>query len=186
VRPRASADAPFAREIAAAPVLVFSTGRSMAAHDYTSLAEDLASHGYVVVGVESPQLSRFVLPGGEPIPPLPPPPLEVLQRFDRADAFFEPMIDLVAEDLRYVRQRLSDLDGGDPILEGHLSLDAIGMMGHSNGALAGSRACARQPECRAFLGIEGTQAREVRKQGIDKPYALLISEQSLGYDKENV
>ena len=60
------------------------------------------------------------------------------------------------------------------------------MMGHSNGALAASRACADDRRCRTFLGIEGTQARDIRKEGTRKPFGLLISEESLGQDSENV
>jgi hypothetical protein len=67
-----------------------------------------------------------------------------------------------------------------------LDLGRLAMMGHSNGALAASRACAEEGRCRAFLGIEGTQTREIRKKGVAKPHALLISRQSLGYDAENV
>jgi hypothetical protein len=186
VRPTASPEAPFSAALGRAPTIVFSTGRSMAAYDYTSLAEDLASHGYVVVAVNSPQLSRFFLPGGDQIQPFPPPPLSALQHFDSADVLFEPMVALVAADLRFVVQRLEGLDRSDPILNGHIDLERVGMSGHSNGALAGSRACAQEPRCRAFFGIEGTQAREIRKRGIRKPYGLLISDASLGFDAENV
>jgi hypothetical protein len=186
VRPKALREAPFAAGLGRASVIVFSTGRSMAAYDYTSLAEDLASHGYVVVAVNSPQLSRFILPGGDQVPPFPPPPLTALQHFDSADVLFEPMVEVVAADLRFVVQRLARLDRSDPILKAHLDLDHLGMSGHSNGALAGARACAEEPRCRAFLGIEGTQTREIRKQGIRKPFGLLISDESLGFDAEGV
>lgn len=169
-----------------APLLVFSTGRSMAAYDYTSLAEDLASHGYVVVGVNSPGLSRMTNAKGEPIPPLPAPPLPVLQHFDQADAYFDPMVRDVDADLRFVVAHLASANRSDSLLAGHLDLRRLAMMGHSNGALAASRACAQDSRCRAFVGIEGTQTREIRKQGTRKPYLLLISDTSLTYDAEGV
>lgn len=158
----------------------------MAPYDYTAIAEDLASDGWVVVGVASPRLSRFIREDGAPIAPMPAPSIRVLQHFDSADVYFEPMVRTVAADLRLVVRKLEVVDQMDPILRGHLDLDRLAMMGHSNGALAASRACAEEGRCRAFLGIEGTQTREIRKHGVSKPYALLISDQSLGYDAENV
>jgi hypothetical protein len=177
---------PFSRALRRAPVLVFSTGRAMAPYDYTAIAEDLASHGYVTVGVASPRLSRFIREDGAPITPAPAPPVRFLQHFDSADVYFEPMVHAVAADLRFVVRKLEALDRTDRILRGHLDLGRLAMMGHSNGALAASRACAEEGRCLAFLGIEGTQTREIRKQGVSRPYALLVSDQSLSYDAENV
>jgi hypothetical protein len=177
---------PFSRALRRAPVLVFSTGRAMATYDYTAIAEDLASHGWVIVGVASPRLSRFIRDDGAPIAPMPPPPIRFLQHFDSADVYFEPMVRAVAADLRFVVRKLEVVDRTDQTLRGHLDLGRLAMMGHSNGALAASRACAEEGRCGAFLGIEGTQTREIRKQGVSKPYGLLISDQSLGYDAENV
>jgi hypothetical protein len=158
----------------------------MAPYDYTTIAEDLASDGWVVIGVASPRLSRFIREDGNPIAPMPAPSIRVLQHFDSADVYFEPMVKSVAADFRFVVGKLEVANRMDPILRGHLDLDRLAMMGHSNGAIAASRACAEEERCRAFLGIEGTQAREIRKQGVSKPYALLISDQSLGHDAENV
>jgi pimeloyl-ACP methyl ester carboxylesterase len=158
----------------------------MAPYDYTAIAEDLASHGWVTVGVASPRLSRFIRDDGSPIAPMPATPVRFLQHFDSADVFLEPMAHAVAADIRFVVRKLELVDRTDTTLRGHLDLGRLAMMGHSNGALAASRACAEEGRCRAFLGIEGTQTREIRKQGASKPYALLISDQSLGYDAENV
>ena len=48
------ADAPLAAGGAPHPVLVFAPGLGLAASDYTTIAEDLASHGYIVVGFDDP------------------------------------------------------------------------------------------------------------------------------------
>ncbi|HEX5032801.1 MAG TPA: hypothetical protein VFX78_15260 [Candidatus Eisenbacteria bacterium] len=186
VRGHARRSPRFARKVKRAPVLLFSTGRSLSAYDYTSMAEDLASHGYVVVGVNSPGLSRYWRPDGVQVPAQRPPSIRVLQKFDSADVVLEPMIRDVSADLRFALGRLEQADRSDPILKDHLDLKRIAMAGHSNGAIAASRACAGDERCRAYFGIEGTQAREVRKGGVTKPFALLISDQSLGFDAENV
>ncbi len=186
VETHARMQVPFAASLTSAPVVVLSTGRVMAAYDYTSIAENLASHGLIVVGVNSSLLSRMFLTDGNVIPPLPAPPLSVLQHFDSADVYFEPMVQAVAGDLAFVLKRLSEMNQSDAVLRHRLDLNRLGMMGHSNGAIAASRACAVERRCQGFLGIEGTQTRELRKNGVTKPYALLISDQSLGFDTENV
>jgi dienelactone hydrolase len=185
VRPHARKAAPLAERIGRAPILILAPGRIAAASDYTALAEDLASHGYVVVGVNSPGHSKIFRPDGtlEPVRFGPMPPSSYPDGFD---ALQEPMNALVGEDLRFALAQVDSLDRSDPMLGGHLALDSIGMMGHSNGAMAGSRACAAEPRCKAFLGIEGSQTREIRLGGNDKPFGLVYGEETLSFDTQGV
>lgn len=65
VRPHAIAEAPIAGTRQRYPVVLFSHGLGMVSFLYTSILEDLASHGYIVVGVEHPYFSSALqLPGG--------------------------------------------------------------------------------------------------------------------------
>ena len=181
VRTHSFARAPFPPGVTRAPVIVFATGRSTATFDYTTLGEDLASHGYIVVGVDSPHHSKVVLPDGTLMPVRFPSmgPSTYPNGFDTAQA---PMNRLVSADLRFVVQRLTQLDRDDPVLRGHLDLARVGMAGHSNGGMAGSRACAEESRCRVFFSIEGMQTRDLRLGGVNKPYGLLYSEQTLSFD----
>jgi hypothetical protein len=181
VRTHSYLGAPFANGAARAPVIVFATGRSTATFDYTLLGEELASHGYIVVGVDSPFHSKVVLSDGTLAPIRFPAmgPSTYPNGFDPAQ---EPMNTLVSADLRFVLHRLVALDREDTLLRGHLDLARVAMGGHSNGGMAGSRACAAEPMCRAFFSIEGMQTREIRLAGTDKPYGLLYSEQTLSFD----
>ena len=185
VRSHARDAAPFAEGIRRAPVLVLAPGRVAAASDYTALAEDLASHGYVVVGIDSPGHSKIFRADGalEPVRFGPMPPASYPDGFDQLQ---EPMNLLVGGDLRFALAQLDALDRSDPLLRGHLALDSVGMVGHSNGAMAGSRACAAEARCRAFLGIEGSQTREIRLGGNEKPFGLVYGEQTLSFDTQGV
>ena len=174
-------------EAQAAPVILFSTGRAAAATDYSALAEELASHGFVFAVVESPDHSRMALLDGTAVPATAwAPTRAMLEDFARADSFFEPMNATVSADMRFVLARLQQEARTDRALRVAMDLGRVGMSGHSNGAMAAARACAAEPRCHAFLGIEGTQSREIRKNGVAKPYGLLISDLSLSYDKEGV
>jgi hypothetical protein len=187
VQTHSVADAPFAGAARPAPVIIFSTGRATTAFAYTTLAEELASRGFVFAVVESPDHSAMTLADGTVVPATAwVPTRAMLEDFSRADEFFEPMNATVSGDMRFVARRFEALNRGDTRLRGAMDLQRLGMAGHSNGAMAGARACATEPLCRAYLGIEGTQPREIRRNGINKPYGLLISDQSLSYDREGV
>jgi predicted dienelactone hydrolase len=47
------------------PVALLSHGWQGTRSEYTSFAEDLASHGYAVFGVDHPYMGRIALPDGE-------------------------------------------------------------------------------------------------------------------------
>ena len=181
VRSHSAAGAPFAEGSGRAPVIVFATGRSTGSFDYTALGEELASHGYIVLGVDSPHHSKVVLPDGTLAPVRFPSmrPSTYPSGFDSAQV---PMNALVSADLRFVLGRLGAIDRDDPLLRQRLDPERVGMAGHSNGGMAGSRACAAERMCRVFLGIEGMQTRELRLGGVDKPYGLVYSEQTLAFD----
>ena len=181
VRTNGSGRAAFDTAIARAAVIVFVPGRSTATFDYSALGEELASHGYVVVGVDSPHHSKVVLADGSLAPIRFPSmgPSTYPSGFDSAQA---PMNRLVGGDLRFVLQQLAAINRDDAVLRGRLDLSRVGMAGHSNGGMAGSRACAQEPICKTFLGIEGMQTRELRLAGVPKPYGLVYSEQTLAFD----
>jgi len=68
----------------------------------------------------------------------------MLEDFSRADDFFEPMNATVSGDMRFVVRRFEALNRGDTRLRGAMDLQRLGMAGHSNGAMAGARACATE------------------------------------------
>ena len=185
VRTNAQLRPPFDATPPRAPVIIFATGRTTGTFDYSTLGEDLASHGYIVIGVDSPHHSKVVQSDGTLAPIRFPsmPPSTYPNGIDTAQA---PMNQLVSSDLRFVVGQLARLDRDDAVLRGHLDLARVGMAGHSNGAMAGSRACALESICRTFLGIEGQQTREVRQAGSDKPYGQIYSEQTLSFDTARV
>ena len=185
VRTHSYADVPVAIGLTRAPVIVLAPGRSTATFDYTTLGEDLASRGYIVVGVDSPHHSKVVLADGT-LAPIRFPAMGPNTYPNGIDSAQAPMNALVSADLRFAFGRLQQLNQSHAILRGHLDLTRVGMFGHSNGGMAGSRACALETICRAFFSVEGQQTREIRLNGVDKPYGLLYSEQTLSFDTAGV
>jgi predicted dienelactone hydrolase len=122
------------------PVVLFSPGSGWLPTDYSLLLEDLASHGYVVVGLAGPSLACVVrLPDGR----------EVTQ----AQAVPER---LAVEDLLFARAQLASLDSAeDSPVRGRLDLGRLAALGHSLGGVAAVAACAEAPGLRACMNLDG-------------------------------
>ncbi|MGV9879662.1 alpha/beta hydrolase family protein [Streptomyces sp. NPDC003006] len=124
------------------PVLVYSPGGGDSRTLGTTLAEDLASHGRVVVLVDHPgDASQVELPTGMRTTVLIGPP---------DPATFRTMIDTRIADLRLVLDRLSDLPLA-PVMD----LCRIGLYGHSAGGTAAVYAAHHDRRVGAVANLEG-------------------------------
>ena len=73
-------------------LILISPGRGTAAHLYTSLAEEWASHGYVVAAVDMPEIGNVTYSNGLHVPPsdrFQPPGGMMAGPYERVDKFFE-------------------------------------------------------------------------------------------------
>ena len=61
VRAHSSSDPDISLEQQSYPVVIMRAGGGALTADFTTLAEDLASHGYVVVGFDAPNRTRVVV-----------------------------------------------------------------------------------------------------------------------------
>jgi predicted dienelactone hydrolase len=125
------------------PVLVLVHGLRFHSLGYSMLAEELASHGYVVVGVDLSAIAfAVVFPDNR------------VTRFDENQwtrrrtpgetrAFEKEQVDLCANDLQFALNQLEMLDSGGIAsrFEGRLDLTRIGVIGHSFGGRVAARAC---------------------------------------------
>lgn len=109
------------------PVVVFSHGNGGTRQDGRYLAEHLASHGYVVVHIQHVGSDASIWADTTSAP-------EVIERM-KAAAADRRLHDQRYRDVPSVLDELAVLDARDPVLRGHLDLQAIGMSGHSWGAL---------------------------------------------------
>ncbi|MEV0449945.1 acetylhydrolase [Streptomyces sp. NPDC050600] len=124
------------------PVLLYSPGGGDSRTLGTGLAEDLASHGRVVVLVDHPgDATQVELPGG----------LRTTVLFGPPDpATFRTMIDTRVADLRFVLDRLGGLPTSSVMDQGR-----IGAYGHSAGGTAAVYAAHDDARIRAVANLEG-------------------------------
>ena len=160
IGPHATVDAPM-REGERYPVILFSPGFGLVTEIFSAILEDLASHGYVVVGIDHPYFSGLtVFPDGR----------EVAFRAD-APLLFEVLV----EDQRFVLDQLEALNSkGSGIFAGHLDLARAGAFGHSIGGAASVQTARADARVKAAIDIDGAVFGEIGAW--QTPVMLILSE----------
>jgi predicted dienelactone hydrolase len=142
------------------PVVVFSHGWQGTRSEYTSFAEDLASHGYAVFGVDHPYMGRVVLPNGEVTEPT-------------ESQFHNPaeIVAYYARDLEFVIGEIAELNGADPekTFTGKFDMARIAAIGHSSGFVAASGACKLDSRIRACINIDAPGFAPSDLAGLEQP-----------------
>lgn len=162
------------------PVLVIAPGRGVARHFYTAIAEELASHGYFVLAIDSPHSGRVVYPDGRTIPPAPRYriPFEILTGpYEQVDEFFQEAAALGAVDVAFALRRLAAINRNDPTrrFTGRLDLSRLGAFGHSLGGRIAGAAVAADHRFVAYASMEGVPPPEARKGGMDAAVLMMMS-----------
>jgi dienelactone hydrolase len=157
----ADRNAPVARTQAPFPVVIFSHGNGGTSFGYTSLIEDLVSHGYVVAAVEHTYTATAVVfPDGRIVTAYRDPvasrsPAEAFQQMMKGAGL---QINTGAADLIFVMNKLSQLNTQNESnfpLSGRLDLTHVAAMGHSSGGGNAALACELNERFKACLSLEG-------------------------------
>lgn len=149
VTANAHAGAAVATSDATYPVVLLSPGNATNVAFYGALAEELASHGYVVVGIDHPYQSAAVDIGGV---------VAVYAGDGPPGASVAGKIEERVADIRFVLDRLvADAAGLSP-LQGRLDLQHVAAVGHSNGGIAAAEACMVDSRLSACVNIDGQAA----------------------------
>ncbi len=181
VRTHAMAGAPLARSPSSFPVLIFSPSWNGGRGQNTFQTEELASHGFVVAGIDHPYGTALTLfPDGRAVKTALP---EFLNTSSEAalQACIRTMDEQVrirAHDAIFVLDRLSALNSHDPSgrLEGRLDLTRAGILGHSFGGAVAMEACWLDPRFRAGLNMDGLLCGETADAGVKQPFFFMNSD----------
>lgn len=162
------------------PVVIMRAGAGAFSTDYTVLAEDLASHGYVVVGLDAPyRTGLVVLPNGRVIQRIPSANLDLVGDAD-ARLLAEKLLPMWTADIDLVLSKLQDLNTADPDgrFTGRLDFQRLGIFGHSFGGAQALQFCHQDSRCRAAIDIDGIPFGSVVQEGLQKPGMILLSDHS--------
>jgi predicted dienelactone hydrolase len=171
------------------PVVIMRAGASLEVWNYSTLAEDLASHGYVVVGFDAPYRSMVViLPDGHVITRLPQnnPELCLEMTGQEQERCANRLLGAWTSDMVFALDRLTALNASDPsgTLTGRLDMSRVGAFGHSFGGATVAEFCHEDSRCKAGIDVDGALHGSVIRAGINRPFMLLLSDHSRESDPQ--
>ncbi len=156
------------------PVVLFSHGNDTCRAENTIVVQELASHGYVVVTVDSPYDGYCAFPDGRLTVALDDPPYPYNTPWGHAN------------DVRFVLDRIEDIAAGRnpdagrrPLPTGlgaALDLRRIGMFGWSKGATATALVMNTDERVRAGLALDGPMQSQPPVAEVDRPFMLMTAE----------
>ena len=170
-------DANVSSQQRSSPVVIMRAGASLEVWNYSTLAEDLASHGYVVVGFDAPYRTGVVVfPDGR-----------VMRRTpeNNPELFSGEELTLLANkllaawtgDIAFVLDRLEQLNAWDPSgkFTARLDMTRVGVFGHSFGGATAAQFCSQDSRCKAAIDVDGSLHGSVIQAGIHRPFMFLLS-----------
>jgi Platelet-activating factor acetylhydrolase, isoform II len=161
------------------PVLLYTPSWSGIRTECTFQVEELASHGYMVVGIDHPYSSSIVVfPDGR----------IARRKFvgnedysseAAVEAFVktaDQQVKIRALDASFVLDTLEHLNGNDPegLLTGSLDLHRVGILGFSLGGGTAAQACWRDRRFKVGLDMGGMIAGEAAEQGTSAPFFFMF------------
>jgi predicted dienelactone hydrolase len=161
------------------PVVIFRAGASAQVTNYTTLVEDLASHGYIVVGIDAPyRTSVVVFPDGRVVERTPENNPELVSGPDlvrRANK----LLAAWTSDMSFVLDQLERLNASDASgrFTGRLDMKRVGVFGHSFGGAQAAQFCHEDSRCEAGIDIDGAPFGSVIQTGLHQPFMFLFSSQ---------
>jgi predicted dienelactone hydrolase len=181
VRTDSYLDAPLSSASRTYPVLLYSHGWSGFRQQDTSLMQELASQGYVVVSIEhtySAIVSTF--PDGTAAyknPAALPSGLPDDEYFAAANKLVHQWVD----DIAFTLDALAGMNASDTEhgLQGRLDLEQVGVFGHSFGGGATVEFCSRDPRCKVGVGLDAYVIPvddAILATGLRQPFLFLYSE----------
>ena len=172
------------------PLILLAPGRGVMSIDYARVAEFLAEHGFVVVGIDSPGSGRQHFSDGRIVPPDPalaPPPGLMAGPYIEVDRFFAAAAKAGAQDLVFVLDRLSAAEADkDMPFAGRIDVERVGLLGHSLGGRIAGAFAEMDSRAVAWIGIEGLAPRTARRQGLRIPALAILGDGVWPYAIGNV
>ena len=162
------------------PALVFSHGFGVSRVNYSALAQELASRGYVVLTVDHPyggfmvaSDGRLLQPGGD----------SLRRRLGSPPALATVDSALAWDARRWAREgaavvRRVAVRRTGALALASLSIDTmrVGMLGHSLGGAAALQGCRDDAIFRACADMDGEPVGDVERDGVPKPILVLLSQ----------
>lgn len=184
-------NAEFSRRQQSYPVVIMRAGASSGVGNYSTLAEDLASHGYIVVGFDAPYrtslvkfadgraMTRTVSNNPESC---------VLADQLQMERCAARIMNAWNSDIAFVLDRLTQRNAADSSgkFTGRLDMARVGVFGHSLGGAVAAQFCRSDSRCLAGIDIDGALHGPVIHSGVSQPFMFLLSDHGTEVDSGSV
>ncbi len=191
VRGHSARDPDVSPEQRSYPVVIMRAGASAPVLNYSTLAEDLASHGYVVVGFDAPyRTGRVIFPDGRAMQRAEQnnPERCVVPDRARMEQCAAGIMAAWTRDIAFVLDRLTRLNASDSSgkFTGRLDITRVGVFGHSFGGAVAAQFCHEDSRCKAGIDIDGAPHGSVVQEGLAQPFLFLLSDHGDASDSASV
>ena len=178
VRTNSFIDAAVSAEQPAYPVVIIRSGGGAFTTELSTLAEDLASHGYCVVGFDAPYRSGFVVfPDGHVVR-RPSANNPETMSYEAGKQLANKLLPMWTSDASFVVDQLQRLNESDPSgrFTGKLDIAKLGAFGHSFGGATALQFCHDDRRCKAAMDIDGMPFGNVVQEGASQAVLFLFSD----------
>ncbi|NIK60775.1 alpha/beta hydrolase [Kribbella shirazensis] len=156
------------------PVVVLMPGMGLSAPMYAALAEELASHGYLVAGVTPTYSAKLTVLGGHPVESKPEAsPSNLGDGSEGSQQAGDSLVKVWAADARFAAGMVAK-----ELPNSVQSAVGPSYVGHSFGGAASLEACRLDQRCAAAVDLDGMQFGEVVQKGVKAPMLLLGADDS--------
>ncbi|WP_088835175.1 alpha/beta hydrolase family protein [Paenibacillus tyrfis] len=157
------------------PVLIFSHGMNGYRNQNMFQMEELASHGYIVLGIDyAYEAAASVYPDGRVA-------VSKVSRNLTSNAQYDQYIPLWTDDATFVLDQVDKLNRNDPEgrFTGKIDIDRIGMLGHSFGGAVTMQMLKNDSRVKAALSMDGGfYGPPVSDKGFGKPFFMMYSDET--------
>lgn len=164
------------------PVLVMEPGMGSSVPDYTIFAENLASLGYVVVGINPTYTSNVIaFSDGRVVLGSAKGTIPDADSLAQADADGSRILSVWTQDVVFVLDQLDRLnaDQASPFYQ-RLDLAHTGIFGHSFGGATAFAVCQRDARCKAGANLDGDPFSSEMNAPVTQPFLFLTEDYSQG------
>jgi len=172
-------DVALSTDVAQFPVIIFSHGYGGTRDSNTVHCEELASHGYIVIGISHTYDSCIVqFPDGRIIDGLKSiKKRKILKNFE-LEHYNE--LEIWTSDVRFVLDQLKELaNKKNSIFYQRLDQEHIGMFGHSYGGATTTQICRIDSRIKAGVNLDGPLFGLEPTKKFDKPFMFLLAEDTV-------
>ncbi|HLX53221.1 MAG TPA: alpha/beta hydrolase [Aquella sp.] len=163
------------------PVVLFSPGFGSPQDTYTSYLEDLASHGYIVLGTNHPYVTdptvfldgRIILQD------------RVFKSLD-SEKKKEIELNTWIEDIKFLVTELKNINLENKILKSKINLQQIGIMGHSFGGRMAIQAARWDNRIKAGVDLDGKLTSDIPLSGFDTPFMFIVAQRKDTTDQDRI